>query len=32
MLYHTGDIQCTKKPQINKAIGKNEKCVFYRKN
>ena len=29
MLYHMGDSQYVKNIQINKVIGKNEKCVFY---
>ena len=27
-LYHVGDSRHTKKIQINKGIGENEKCVF----
>ena len=30
--YHTRDHQHTQNIQINKVIGENEKCVFYRKN
>ena len=29
MFYHVGDSQHTQYIQINKAIGENEKCVFY---
>ena len=29
MLYHMGDSQHTQNIQINKVIGKNEKCVFH---
>ena len=29
MLYHAEDSQPTQNIQINKAIGKNGKCVFY---
>ena len=29
MLYHSGDSQYTQNIEINKVIGKNEKCVFY---
>ena len=29
MLRHAGDTRHTQNIQINNAIGKNEKCVFY---
>ena len=29
MLYQAGDSQYTQNIQINKIIGKNEKCTFY---
>ena len=32
MFYHAGDSRHTQNIQINKATGKNEKCVFYGKN